>query len=162
MTEVVGGGCAVVSAIVAIAGLAISQLTGSPTPDTVASGLIGLLLIVVSVFLLSTNRELLTGRGVAPSTLRAMRATVAAQPGVVEVADLFAVVVGPLSLVVDGEVTCESGLDVSGVEQVIGQAVAALRERWPMIKYIYLMPVPATPSSRPGRFIGSSSAYRHR
>jgi divalent metal cation (Fe/Co/Zn/Cd) transporter len=91
-----------------------------------------------------------------------MRATVAAQPGVVKVADLFAVVVGPLSLVVDGEVTCESGLDVSGVEQVIGQAVTALRERWPMIKYIYLMPVPASPSSRPGRFRGSSPAYQHR
>jgi cation diffusion facilitator family transporter len=162
VTVVVGGGCAVVSALVAIAGLAISQLTGSPTPDTVASALIGLLLIVVSVFLLSTNRELLTGRGVAPSTLSAMRTTVAAQPGVIEVADLFAVVVGPLSLVVDGEVTCESGLDVGGVEQVIGQAVAALRERWPMIKYVYLMPVPATTSSRPSRFRGRSSAYRHK
>ncbi len=125
-----------VSAIAAIVGLAIRQLTGSPTPDRVARALIGLLLIVASVFLLSTNRELLTRRGVAPSTLSAMRAIVAAQPGVVAVADLFAVVVDPLSLVVDREVTCQSGLDVSGVEQVVGHAVAALRVeagggKWP-------------------------------
>jgi divalent metal cation (Fe/Co/Zn/Cd) transporter len=138
----------VVGAVAAVAGLAISQLTGSPAPDTVASALIGLLLIVVSVFLLRTNRDLLTGRGVAPSTLRAMRAVVAAQAGVLEVRDLFAIVVGPLSLVVDGEVTCHSGLDVSAVEQVIDQAVAALQERCPMIRYVYLMPVPAKPSGR--------------
>ena len=162
VTVVVGGGCAVVGAVAAVAGLVISQLTGSPTPDTVASALIGLLLIVVSVFLLRTNRALLTGRGVAPSTLGAMRAVVAAQPGVVGVADLFAVVVGPLSLVVDGEVTCESGLDVSAVEQVIGQAVAALREGWPMIKYVYLMPVPAAQSGRTARLSRRSPMYRRR
>jgi cation diffusion facilitator family transporter len=152
VTVVVGGGCAVVGAAAAVAGLAISQLTGGPTPDTLASALIGILLIVVSVFLLRTNRALLTGRGVTPSTLRAMRALVAAQPGVVDVADLFAIVVGPLSLVVDGEVTFACGLDVPAVEQVVGQAVAALRERWPMIKYVYLMPVPAAPSGRTTRF----------
>jgi cation diffusion facilitator family transporter len=102
VTVVVGGGCAVIGAVLAVAGLAVSQLTGSPTPDSVASAMIGLLLIVVSVFLLKTNRELLTGRGVAPSMLSDMRAIIAAKPGVVEVPDLFAIVVGPLSLVVEG------------------------------------------------------------
>jgi divalent metal cation (Fe/Co/Zn/Cd) transporter len=54
MTVVVGGACAVVGALVAGAGLGITQATGSATPDTVASALIGLLLFAASAILLRT------------------------------------------------------------------------------------------------------------
>jgi cation diffusion facilitator family transporter len=143
VTVVVGGGCAVVGAFVAAAGLVISQLTGSPISDTVACALIGLLLLSASVLLLRTNRELLTGRGVGPVLLSEMRKVVAKQPGVHEVTDLFAVVVGPLSLIVDGDVTFEHGLDVEAVEQAINSAATEHRQQWPMIQYIYLTPVAA-------------------
>lgn len=142
-TVVVGGGCAVVGAIVAAIGLGISEATTSPTPDTVASGLIGLLLLAASVLLLKTNRQLLTGRGVGPVLLSEMRKVVAHQPGISDVTDLFAVVVGPLSLVVDGDVTFDHGVDVSEVEASIASATSELKERWPMIQYIYLTPVAA-------------------
>jgi cation diffusion facilitator family transporter len=141
VTVVVGGGCAVIGAFVAATGLAISEVTGSPIADTIASGLIGLLLLAASVLLLRTNRQLLTGRGVGPVLLGEMRKVVAQQPGVSDVPDLFAVVVGPLSLVVDGDVTFEHGIDVSEVESSIASAASELRQRWPMIQYIYLTPV---------------------
>lgn len=63
VTIVVGGACAVIGSVVAGAGLVASQFMGSATPDTVASALIGLLLLVASVLLLHTHRELPTGRG---------------------------------------------------------------------------------------------------
>jgi cation diffusion facilitator family transporter len=148
VTVVVGGGSAVIGAVLATAGLAVSQLTGSPTGDTVASALIGLLLLAVSVFLLQTNRQLLTGRGVAPSMLGEMRSVIASQPGVVDVPDLFAVVVGPLSLIVDGQVTFDSHLDLPEVDRAIMESTAELRRRWPSIQYIYLTPVATT---RPGQ-----------
>lgn len=140
-TVVVGGGCAVVGAFVAGTGLAISEVTNNPLSDTIASALIGLLLFVASVLLLKTNRALLTGRGVGPALLSEMRKVIAHQPGVSDVPDLFAVVVGPLSLVVDGDVTFDHGIDVSEVESSIASAASELRERWPMIQYIYLTPV---------------------
>jgi divalent metal cation (Fe/Co/Zn/Cd) transporter len=143
VTVVVGGGCAVIGAVTAALGLGLSQMTGSPTPDTVASALIGLLLLVASVLLLQTNRELLLGRGVPPPMLREMTRIIAAQPGVVDVQDLFAVVVGPASLIVDGDVTFADALDVPALEQTIMRCDAALRERWPSIHYVYLTPVPA-------------------
>lgn len=149
VTVVVGGSCAVIGAIFAAAGLVVSQATGSSTPDTIASALIGLLLLVVSVFLLRTNRELLTGRGVSPSTLRDMRTVICSQPGVLDVPDLFAIVVGPLSLIVDGEVTFESHLDVPEVEQTILHSTAELQRRWPTIEFIYLMPVPTARPHHP-------------
>jgi len=152
---VVGGGTAVIGGVVALAGLFLSQQTGSPTPDTVASALIGVLLLAGSVLLLHQNRELLTGRGVPPAMVREMRRVVAAQPHVVDVPDLFAVVVGPSSLIVDGDVTFSDDLDVPQVEQAIMGIAAALRERWPSIDYVYLTPVPkarprGAPWSRPG------------
>ena len=147
------GGCAVIGGVVAAVGVLVSQETGSATPDTVASALIGLLLLATSVFLLRTNRQLLSGRGVPLPMLLEMRRIVAAERGVVDVPDLFAVVVGPSSLIVDGDVTFADELDVPEVEETIVRSAAALRERWPSIEYVYLTPVPR---ARPRRVMRST------
>jgi len=151
MTVAVGGTCAVVGAVAAAMGLVASQVTGSPAPDTVASAFIGLVLLVASVVLLRTNRALLLGRGVPLQMLREMRAIVAAQPGIVAVPDLFAVVVGASSLIVDGDVTFDDDLTVPGVEEAVARSAAALRERWPSINYVYLTPVSQARSRRARR-----------
>ena len=145
VTVIIAGSCAVLGAFVAAAGLLASQLLNSSTPDTVASALIGVVLIAASGFLLQINRDLIGGRGVTPATLRAMRAVVASQEGVVEVSDLFAIVVGPMSLVVDGNVIFRDDLSVAVVEKTIERTNEELRRRWPMIQHIYLTPVPAQP-----------------
>jgi cation diffusion facilitator family transporter len=158
---VVGGGTAVIGGVVALVGLGLSQLTGSPTPDTVASALISMLLLAGSVLLLHQNRELLTGRGVPLPMVREMRRVVAEQPEVVDVPDLFAVVVGPSSLIVDGDVTLADDLDVPHAEQTIMRAAAALRERWPLIDYVYLTPVPkARPRRAPSSPSGAGDVER--
>jgi cation diffusion facilitator family transporter len=150
-TNVVGGGCAVIGGLVAIVGLALSEVTGSRAPDAVAGGLIGLLLLASSVLLLQTNRDLLSGRGVPPAMVRQMSRIVAEQDGVVGVPDLFALVIGPSSLIVDGDVIFADDLDVPAVEKTIMRCVAALRRRWPPIEYVYLTPVPeARPRGAPG------------
>ena len=160
-TIVIGGGSGVIGGLVAVAGLVVSQQTGSVAPDTVASMLIGLGLLGASAFLLHTNRELLSGRGVPLSMLRGMREVVAAQPGVEDVPDLFAVVVGPSSLIVNGDVTFDDDFDVPAVEETIMHAAAALEERWAAIDYVYLTPVPQARFRRGGPwFRPQSSAMR--
>jgi hypothetical protein len=80
---------------------------------------------------------------------------------VVDVPDLFAVVVGPSSLIVDGDVTFSDDLDVPQVEQTIMHIAAALRERWPFIDYVNLTPVPkARPRGAPSRPVGSERGQR--
>jgi cation diffusion facilitator family transporter len=153
VTVVVSGSCAVVGGVVAALGLGLGQLTGSPLPETLASAVIGVTLLVASVLLLRTNRELIAGRGVSPAVRREMREIVREQDGVVDVPDLFAVVVGPSSLIVDGDVIFEDTLSVSEVEESIIRSTAALRERWPSMHYVYLTPVPA---ARPRRVMPSS------
>ena len=143
-TVVVGGGSGVIGGLVTIAGLVVSQTTRSATPDTVASMLIGMLLLGASAFLLHNNRELLAGRGVPLSMSREMRGIVAAQPGVVGVPDLFAIVLGASSLIVNGDIVFDDDLDVPDVEDAIMRSAAALGDRWPAIDYVYLTPVPNT------------------
>jgi cation diffusion facilitator family transporter len=155
ITVIVGGGCAVIGGFIAAVGLVVSQLTGSAFPDTVATLLIGVLLLVASVLLLQTNRGLLTGRGVSRPMLREMRQIIAAQDGVVDVPDLFAIVIGSSSLIVDGDITFADALNVPAVEETIKSAAAALRERWPSIEYIYLTPVPEARSRRGGRAVAN-------
>jgi len=159
---IVGGGSGVIGGVVAAVGLLLSQQSGSPTPDTVASALIGVLLLAAAVLLLHTNRELLSGRGVPPSMARAMRQIVAAQPGVIDVPDLFAVVVGPSSLIVDGDVIFADDLDVPAVEQTIMRSASALRERWPSIDYAYLTPVPRARPRRAPWFRSAGSGHEDR
>jgi divalent metal cation (Fe/Co/Zn/Cd) transporter len=106
-------------------------VTGSPAPDTVASALIGLLLLLAPVLLLRTNRDLLSGRGVSPPMLREMSQLVAQQAGVGDVPDLFAIVIGPSSLVVDGDLIFAGDLDLPAVEHTIPHCIRVLRKRWP-------------------------------
>jgi cation diffusion facilitator family transporter len=146
VTVIVGGCCAVFGSFLAAAGLLATELSKSTTPDTIASALIGLMLFAASGFLLQINRDLIGGRGLSPSTLREMRALVSSQAGVVEVADLFAIVVGAMSVVVDGNVIFQDELSAAVVEQTIIHTNEELRRRWPMIQYIYLTPVPPQPS----------------
>jgi len=131
----------VVGCVIAAVGLIVSHVAGSALPDTVAGALIGILLLVASVFLLRTNRDLLSGRGVALPMVGEMRRIIAAQRGVVDVPDLFAIVVGPSSMIGDGDVTFADGMDVPAVEEAIVRSAAALRGRWPSIDYVYLTPV---------------------
>ena len=147
-TVVLAGGAEVIGGLVAAAGLVLSRAARSATPDAVASALIGALLLAVSVLLVRSNRELLTGRGLPPHLLGEMRRVVASQQGVLDVPDLFAVVVGPQSFIVDGDVTFADDLDVPAVEESIAATAVALRERWPSIEYLYLTPVPG---ARPRR-----------
>ena len=149
-TVVVGGASGLIGGLVAVVGLVVSQDTGSATPDTVASMLIGLLLLGASAFLLHSNRELLAGRGVPVSMSRSMRGVVAAQRGVVDVPDLFAVVLGPSSLIVNGDVVFDDDLGVPAVEDAISRSAAVLAQRWPSIDYVYLTPVPRARFSRGG------------
>jgi cation diffusion facilitator family transporter len=149
-TVVLSSAAGLLGGLVAAVGLALRELTGSAAADVAASATIALVLLVTSGLLLHTSRDLLTGRGVSAPVVEAMRAVVAAQRGVLGVPDLFAVVVGPESLVLSADVIFDDDLDVPQVEVAIVAAAAALRRRWPGVVYVYLNPVAAPGPRRRG------------
>src|SRR5262249_55103148 len=96
-----------------------------------------------AVALTQLNRSLLTGRGVPPRVLAAMRSVLAAQGGVVAVPDLFAVIIGPSTLAVGGDVTFEDALTVPEIEATLSDMETELKTRWPDVRYVYLTVVAA-------------------
>ena len=158
-TMVLGSAAGLLGGVIALVGLSAREVTDRPVVDALASGLIGFVLLATSVILLHANRELLTGRGVPPEMLERMRLLVSRRPGVLGVPDIFAIVVGPSTLIVNGDIIFDDALDVPQVEAAIVDAGAALRAAWPAVTYVYLNPV-AGMRSRRGAAVPSPSRAR--
>jgi cation diffusion facilitator family transporter len=101
---------ALLGLLLAAAGLAAHQLTGSATPDAIGSILIGLLLVVVAVVLINRNRRFLIGQEADPRVRAAVLQALLDLPEVARVTYLRLEVVGPRMISVIGDV------DLSGDE----------------------------------------------
>ena len=95
---------ALVGLVIAAAGLAAHQLTGSAVPDAVGSMLIGLLLGVVAVVLINRNLRFLVGEEADPRIRSAVLQALLEMPEVARVTYLRLEVIGPRMVFVTGDV----------------------------------------------------------
>ena len=86
---------AMVGLVLAAAGLALRQLTGSSVWDGSASIAIGALLVVVAVRLGLDSRDLLLGRAADPQDQQLIRDRIEAMPGVDALLELLTMYMGP-------------------------------------------------------------------
>ena len=140
-TLVFDNASAVLGGLLAIAGLAVHQATGDVRADSIASLLIGVLLLATTVVLLHTNRELLTDRAISPALLEGMRTYIGGRHGVVDVPNLAAIYTGPQAVIVFGTVVFDKELDVHEVEESLAECGRILADRWPGPLRLYLSPV---------------------
>jgi cation diffusion facilitator family transporter len=110
---------------IALAGLGLHQLLGSPAPDAAAGIAIGVLLAAIGLRLAARNRDLLTNRSESSAVLDRIRDLLAADPDVVAVGQVASVYVGPHQLMVTAEIQPRDTL--SGVR--LRQLLADLRRR---------------------------------
>ena len=90
--------------VIAAAGLAAHQLTGSAVPDATGSILVGLLLGVVAVVLINRNLRFLVGEEADPRLRSAVLQALLAMPEVARVTYLRLEVIGPRMVFVTGDV----------------------------------------------------------
>ena len=90
--------------VIAAAGLAAHQLSGSAVPDAIGSILIGVLLAVVAVVLINLNRRFLVGQEAGPRVRKAAIQALLDAPEVARVTYLRLEVVGPRMVFVVGDV----------------------------------------------------------
>ena len=95
---------ALIGVLIAAAGLAARQLTGSAVPDAVGSILIGVLLAGVAVVLINGNRRFLVGQEADPQVRAAAVQALQAAPEVARVTYLRLEIVGPRMVFVIGAV----------------------------------------------------------
>lgn len=95
---------ALIGLVLAGAGLGLHQITGSPTPDSIGSILVGCVLGVVAVVLIRRNVGFLVGEEVSPAVRRAALRALLALPEVDRVTYLRLEFVGPRRVYLVGDV----------------------------------------------------------
>ena len=139
---------ALIGLVVAALGIALSQRFDKPVLDGVASLVIGLLLAGVAVALIWESRSLLIGEGIRPETARAIRSIALAQPKVRDVGRVLSMYVGPDDVLVTMDLDFEDGTAAADAGAAIAAIERQVRERYPMIKRLFIEAGAAPPQQR--------------
>lgn len=116
---------ALIGLVLAGGGLGLHQITGSPTPDSIGSILVGCVLGVVAVILIRRNVGFLIGEEVSPEVRRAALHALLALPEVARVTYLRLEFVGPRRVYLVGDV------DLTGdrAEHIVAERLRALEAK---------------------------------
>jgi cation diffusion facilitator family transporter len=139
---------ALVGLLVAALGIALSHRFDKPELDGAASLIIGLLLAGVAVALVRESRGLLIGEGIRPETARAIRSIALAQPKVRDVGRILSMYVGPDDVLVTMDLDFDEGTAATDAAAAIAAIERQVRERYPMIKRLFIEAGAAPPQLR--------------
>ncbi len=123
---------------IAAAGIALSHRFDWPALDGAASMLIGVLLAGVATLLTWQSRGLLIGEGIRPETASAIRAIALAVPQVRDVGRVLSMYVGPDDALVTMDLDFDEGTAAADAALAIADVERQVRERFPMIKRLFI------------------------
>jgi cation diffusion facilitator family transporter len=127
-TVVLEDAAALVSLVIATAGIWLSQTTGSPVWDALASGLIGLMLVGVAIVLALENYSLLIGEAAPESVEATIRRLLSGDDDVVKVVDLRTMHIGPHDILVALGIQFRQDLTTLGIQDAITRLQHAIRK----------------------------------
>jgi cation diffusion facilitator family transporter len=123
---------------VAAVGIALAHRFDMPELDGAASLTIGVLLAGVAVLLIRESRGLLIGEGIRPETARAIRGIALAQPKVRDVGRVLSMYIGPDDALVTMDLDFDDGTAAADAGAAIAAIERQVRERYPMIKRLFI------------------------
>jgi cation diffusion facilitator family transporter len=129
--------------LLAIAGLALSQLMGSPRPQAVVAVLIALVLVGTSLNLVRRNHAFLVGHSVSPADRDRVNAFLVEYPGVTDVGELVATFVGPSQVWVLARISVAHDLSGGQVEELVRGIQVGMAKQSQSIFRVDVVPVGA-------------------
>lgn len=145
-TVVFEDSAAVVGVLIALAGVALHEVTGSPAWDAGASIAIGVLLVMIAFTVGRDTRHLLIGASARPDEHDEILRAICSFDGVDDVVDLRTMVLAPHALLVAARIDIADGLDSDEVENLSNEIERRLREVNEDVAEVYL---DATPKRSP-------------
>jgi len=133
-------GAAMAGILVAALGLALSQVTGRPLFDGVASIVIGLILGVTAWLLAAESKALLIGEAADPELVEGLRSTASGRAGIVGVGHVLTVHSAPDQITALLSVDFEDGISAGEVERIVAEIESDARTRWPEVKRLFIRP----------------------
>ena len=135
---IVEDSAALIGLILAAGGLAVSQMTGSGTADSVASLLIGVLLAVTAFALARPFADFLVGRSIPADHLQRLRAMFEEDPAVQEVLALRAMYSGPEEVIVVAKIRPSKSLDIDRLSRAMDDLDRRVREAFPYVADVFI------------------------
>jgi cation diffusion facilitator family transporter len=142
-------GAALVGLVLAAAGLALDELTGSQVWDAVASLAIAVLLVLVAFGLGRQNAEFLIGKAVAPEMQRGIVEVIDQTDGVDGVLELLTMRLGPDQVLVAARVDLADGFSPDELEVAADVVERRIRDEYPEVRHVFLDPTPGSPATDP-------------
>jgi cation diffusion facilitator family transporter len=131
-----------VGIVLAAAGIALGHATGNPMWDGLASIAIGVLLAGVSLGLVRTGRDLLTGRAASPAIVASVQHIAEADAAVVRAAVPLTMQLGPGEVLVNVELVFEATLSAAEVAAASVRIEAAIRAAHPSVSRVFTEAAP--------------------
>ncbi|MEJ2693620.1 MAG: cation diffusion facilitator family transporter [Candidatus Thiodiazotropha sp.] len=129
---------AMLGLLVALIGVALSQLTGLLWFDGIASIIIGLILVGTAVWLAYETKSLLIGESANRSVVEGIRGLVSAQPTVQHVNEVLTMHMGPDFILVNLSVDFEDNTTADRVELAIAEMDRSIKQQFPQAKRIFI------------------------
>jgi len=126
--------------IFALAGVALSEITGNSRFDALGSIVIGILLAAIGILLAVEMKGLLIGESASTPDMDAIREALVTSPHVRRILDLKSQHLGPEELLVAAKVELDAELSFRDVARAIDDAEQRIRERMPSAVHLYVEP----------------------
>ncbi len=123
---------------VAFAGVALSQYTGILIFDSIASIIIGLILIGTAVWLAYETKSLLIGESANKPTIKGVREILKAEPSIGHINEVLTMHMGPDFILANISVDFENTQTADKIENVIAKIDSKIKQQYPQIKRIFI------------------------
>jgi cation diffusion facilitator family transporter len=131
---------AIAGNVIALAGIALHQITGSPVPDGVAAILIAAVLAYVAFELVRRNRDFIIGQQAPEGLRQRAREIILSQPGILGIGELISPFLGPRKVWVSARIDIDESLTGAQVKELLRSTEDALMQWSPYIMKVYLTP----------------------
>ncbi|MBO0938596.1 cation transporter [Fibrella sp. HMF5335] len=149
----------VLGLLIALAGVVLGQVFDNPYFDGIASILIGLLLVGISVVLARESKSLLMGEGVDEMTKNRLVDLTEADAAVTSVLFLHTIYMSPNEIVLMQRVAFDPALTADLISHAIHRISNTLRTEMPDIRQMFIEPGVAPPAV--GESVGSETVDSH-
>lgn len=126
---------------IAFLGIFLGRYFHNPYCDGIASMLIGVVLIVISIFLARESKSLLMGETTSRKTLRRVVLLTEADEAVVKVKKHFSMYMGPEEILLHLNTVFKDNLTTHQITDAIERITASIKKEFPRMKQIFIEPV---------------------
>jgi cation diffusion facilitator family transporter len=133
-------GAAVLGLVIVLVMMFFSHWLHIPELDGVASVLVGLLLVAVSMILARESRSLLMGEGIAPRTQVKIRRLVEKDEAVTECMNVLSTYESPEEVVLMLIVAFKDDLDTEEITDAIDRVRAAVKKQFSLVRFVIIQP----------------------